>query len=127
MGLKSPRWFVALPVVYDACDQLLSVRRRLHRASKKIDALESTVSSLKEEGAGLRREIAEGDGERGETTRRLGQKLSCNECSMPVSFHDRDSWPMISSHNRGCTTGDFSATPYRLRLAITRRSAATRL
>lgn len=59
---------VASWLSFDAYEQLLSVRRRLHRASKKNDALELTVSMLKEEGAGLRREIAEGVEKRGDAT-----------------------------------------------------------
>lgn len=54
--------------------QLLSVKRRLYRASKKIGALESTVSVLKEEGSGLRRTVKEGTAKQGETTRNASEK-----------------------------------------------------
>lgn len=50
-------------------EQLFSVKRRLRVASKKNDALESTISALKKEGSGLRQAVKEGTAKQGEVSR----------------------------------------------------------
>lgn len=67
-------------------EQLLSVRRRLFRASKKNDALESRVAVLKAEGSELRRTVEEGAAKQGEQTYSEPENGTAKQWAVPYTF-----------------------------------------